>query len=72
VLNEKTKGEGTMPAEECLVKVEKLASRIRERHYSFISDNCLIKSVDFVRRCTKIGAEARVVACLDSAHRYLP
>jgi hypothetical protein len=52
--------------------VEELASRIRKRPYSFISDNCLIKSVGFARRCTKMGVEAKVVPCLALSHKRVP
>ena len=52
--------------------VEKLASRIRKRPYSLISDNCLVKSVGFARRCTKMGVEARVVPCLALSHKHAP
>ena len=52
--------------------VEKLADRIRKRPYSVISDNCLIKSVKFARRCTKMGVEAKVVPCLVLSHKYVP
>jgi len=52
--------------------VEELASRIRKRPYSVISDNCLIKSVGFARRCTKMGVEAKVVACLAFSYRRVP
>ena len=52
--------------------VEKLADRIRERPYSVISANCLIKPVEFARRCTKIGVETKVVTCLVLSHKYVP
>ena len=52
--------------------VEKLASRIRKRPYSIISNNCLIKSVEFARRCTRMGVEAKVVPCLAFSHRRIP
>lgn len=44
--------------------VEELAGKIRKRPYSLISDNCLTKSVEFARRCTAMGLEAKVVTCL--------
>jgi len=44
--------------------VEELAGTIRRRPYSVLWDNCLIKSVEFTRRCTAMGLEARVVLCL--------
>jgi len=53
-------------------KVEELASRIRRRPYSLLSDNCLIKSVGFARRCTRMGVEAKVVACLAFSHKRTP
>ena len=52
--------------------VEELASRIRKRPYSLISDNCLIKSVEFARCCAKMGVEARVVPCLAVFYLHLP
>ena len=52
--------------------VEELASRIRRRPYSFISDNCLVKSVEFARRCTKMGVEAKVVPCLALFYLRVP
>ena len=52
--------------------VEELASRIRKRPYSFISDNCLIKSVGLAMRCTERGVEAKVVACLALFHLGVP
>ena len=52
--------------------VEKLADRIRKRPYSLVSDNCLIKSVEFARRCTKMGVEAKVVPCLALSHKRVP
>ena len=52
--------------------VEELASRIRKRPYSFISDNCMVKSVEFARRCTKMGVEARVVPCLALFYLRVP
>mgnify|MGYP001044246097 CR=1 FL=1 len=52
--------------------VEKLASRIRKRPYSFISDNCLIKSVEFARRCAEMGIEVKVVPCLTLFYLRLP
>ncbi len=44
--------------------VDDLAGKIRRRPYSIVSDNCLIKSVEFARRCTAMGLEAKVVPCL--------
>jgi len=44
--------------------VEELAGKIRKRPCSLISDNCLTKSVEFARRCTAMGLEAKVVPCL--------
>jgi len=44
--------------------VEELAGTIRKRPYSVLRDNCLTKSVEFARRCTAIGLEAKVVLCL--------
>ena len=29
-----------------------------------MSDNSLVKSIEFARRCTKMGVEAKVVPCL--------
>ena len=52
--------------------VEKLADRIRKRPYSLISDNCLIKSVGFARRCIRMGVEAKVVPCLALFHLRVP
>jgi hypothetical protein len=52
--------------------VEKLAARIRKRPYSVISDNCLIKSVEFARRCTRMGVEAKVVPCLALFYLRVP
>ena len=61
-----------MTTGEYSIKVEELASRIRKRPYSVISNNCLIKSVVFARRCTKMGVEAKVVACLALSHKRVP
>jgi hypothetical protein len=44
--------------------VEELADKIGKRRYSLISDNCFTKSVEFARRCTAMGLEAKVVSCL--------
>ena len=44
--------------------VEELAGTIRKRPYSVLRDNCLTKSVEFARRCTAMGLEARVMLCL--------
>jgi len=52
--------------------VEELASRIRKKPYSVISNNCLIKSVGFAKRCTEMGVEAKVVACLAFSHKRVP
>jgi len=52
--------------------IERLASRIRKRPYSIISDNCLIKSIEFARRCTRMGVEAKVVSCLAFSHKCVP
>ena len=52
--------------------VEELGGRIRKRPYSFISNNCLIKSVEFARRCTGMGVEAEVVPCLAWSYRRVP
>jgi len=52
--------------------VEELASRIRKRPYSLVSDNCLVKSVGFARRCTKMGVEAKVVPCLALFYLRVP
>ena len=52
--------------------VEELASRIRKRPYSLISDNCLVKSVGFARRCTDMGVEAKVVVCLALSYKRAP
>ena len=35
-------------------------------------DNCLVKSVGFARRCTKMGVEAKVVPCLVLFHLRVP
>ena len=52
--------------------IERLASRIRKRPYLLISDNCLIKSVEFAKRCTEMGVEAKVVPCLALFYLRLP
>jgi len=52
--------------------VEKLASRIRKRPYSLVSDNSLVKSVGFARRCTEMGVEAKIVPCLASFYLRVP
>ena len=52
--------------------VEKLASRIRKRPYSLVSDNSLVKSVGFARRCTEMGVEAKIVPCLALFHLRVP
>jgi hypothetical protein len=52
--------------------VEKLADRTKETPYSFISNNCLIKSVEFARRCTEMGVEAKVVPCLALFYLHVP
>jgi hypothetical protein len=57
---------------ECSVDVEELASKIRRRPYSPVTDNCLIKSTEFARRCTEIGVEAKVVACLAYSGQRIP
>ena len=44
--------------------VDDLAGKIRKRPYSVLRDNCLTKSIEFARRCTATGLEARVVLCL--------
>jgi len=44
--------------------VDDLAGKIRRRPYSALRDNCLTKSIEFARRCTDMGLEARVVLCL--------
>ena len=49
--------------------IEELADRIRKRPFSIISNNCMIKSVEFTRRCNKMGAAAKVVACLALSHK---
>ncbi len=52
--------------------VEKLVDRIRKRPYSFISDNCPIKSAEFARRCTEMGVEAKVAPCLALFYLRVP
>ena len=44
--------------------VEELPCTIRNKPYSFLSDNSLVKSVEFAKRCNKLGVEAKVVLCL--------
>ena len=44
--------------------VDDLVGKIRRRPYSIVRDNCLTKSVEFARRCTAMGLEAKVVLCL--------
>jgi len=46
--------------------VEKLAARIRERPYSVIS------SVEFARRCTRMGVEAKAVPWLALFYLRVP
>ena len=52
--------------------VEKLASRIRKRPYSLVSDNSLVKSIGFAKRCTEMGVEAKVAPCLALFHLRVP
>ena len=52
--------------------VEELAGKIGKRPYSLISDNCFTKSVEFARRCTEMGVEAKVVPCLALYYLHAP
>ena len=52
--------------------VEELAGKIKKRPYSLVSDNCLTKSAEFARRCTAMGLEAKVVACLALSYKRVP
>lgn len=40
------------------------SNNIGKRHYPVISDTSLIKSIEFARRCTEMGLEAKVILCL--------
>lgn len=40
------------------------SGNIGKRRYPIISENSLIKSVGFARRCTAMGLESKIVPCL--------
>jgi len=40
------------------------SDNIGKKHYPVISDSSLIKSVEFARRCTEMGLEAKIVLCM--------
>ena len=52
--------------------VDDLAATIRRRPYFVLRDNCLTKSVEFARRCSDMGLEAKVVVCLALSHKRVP
>ena len=49
-----------------------LAGSIRNKLYSILSDNSRIKSVEFARRCNKLGIKASVVLCLAMFRLQVP
>ena len=52
--------------------VKELAGTIRKGSYSVLWDGSLNKSVEFARRCNKLGVEAKVVPCLAVLHLRMP
>jgi hypothetical protein len=66
------KGSNLESKREGSVDIEELANKIRRRPYSPITDNCLVKSTEFAKRCTEIGVEAKVVVCVAYSGQRIP
>ena len=47
-----------------LGKVEEIAERLRKEPYSFLTNDCLIKSSKLKKACKPLGIPVRIVACI--------
>lgn len=54
------------------IEVDEIAERLRREPYRLLSNDCLIKSVRLVRKCKKLGFDAKVVLYLGLASAKMP
>jgi hypothetical protein len=47
-----------------LEKAQEIAERLRKEPYSFLTNDCLIKSLKLKKECKPLGISARIVACI--------
>jgi hypothetical protein len=48
---------------DCLSIAEEIAERLRQEPYRLFTNDCLTKSIRFVRECKRRGCEAKLVLC---------
>lgn len=58
--------------ETTLQKADKIAESLRQEPYSLLTNDCITKSVRFVRACRKQGIKARVVLTIGRSKARLP
>jgi hypothetical protein len=51
-------------------KVEEIAEKLRREPYSFLTNDCITKSVRLKRACQAMGIPAKVVVCLGLARAW--
>jgi hypothetical protein len=50
-----------------LEKAQEMAERLRKEPYSFLTNDCLIKSAKLKKECVPLGIPVRIVACIGLA-----
>ena len=53
-------------------KAEEIAERLRHEPYRLFLNDCLVKSIRFVRESKRAGIDARIVFCLGSVSARMP
>jgi len=56
----------------CRIMMEEMAERFRHEPYHLLFNNCINKSVGFVKECKKVGIDAKFVLCLGLVPVRLP
>ena len=58
--------------DEAYQEAERIAEELRRECYSFLFNDCIVKSIRFVRACRRRGIKAQVVLTLGRARARLP
>jgi len=45
------------------VRMEEIAERLRHEPYNLLFNNCIVKTIRFVRECKKVEIDAKAVFC---------
>ena len=56
----------------CRIMMEEIAERFRHEPYHLLFNNCINKSVKFVRECKKVDIDAKFVFCFGLVPARLP